>query len=161
MNTKLNKRKLEVRLSTEDLKKVTDVIKHGKSNVRVITRARILILSHHGKTNQEITNALECAPRMICNIRRRFLQETDILKAIADAYRSGQPKRVTATHEAYVTALACTNPPQGHNHWTLPELRKKLLHKYKKLKTISDERVRHILLKSELKPWLKKNVVHT
>ena len=156
MNTKLNKKKLEVVLSEANLEKLIHVVKHGRNNVRVITRARILILSHHGKTNLEIINALECAPRMICNVRRRFLQEADILKAVADADRSGQPKRVTPTHEAYVTALACTNPPKGHNHWTLPELKKKLLNKYKKLKTISDERIRHMLLKSELKPWLKK-----
>jgi Homeodomain-like domain len=158
---KLDKKKLVVKLSTEDLKTLLGVIKHGQNNVRVVTRARILLLSHQGKTNVEIVEALNCAPRMICNVRQRFLKEETILQAIADADRPGQPKKVEVKHEAYVQALACTNPPKGHNHWTLPELKKKLLSKYKKLETISDERIRHMLLKSALKPWLKKNVVHT
>ena len=161
MQTKLNKKKLEVNLSPEDSNKLMAVTKHGSNNVRVVTRARILILSHQGKTNSEIAESLNCAPRMICNVRQKYLTEKDILKAIADAERPGQPKKVKDVHEAYVVALACTNPPKGHNHWTLPELKKKLLIKYKKLRTISDERVRKMLLKSELKPWLKKNVVYT
>jgi hypothetical protein len=161
MITKLNKKKLEVKLSAENLQILLGVVKHGRNNVRVVTRARILILSDQGKTNSEIVEALGCAPRMICNVRQRFLKEKTVLLAIADADRPGQPKRVKSVHEAYVVALACTNPPKGHNHWTLPELKKKLLSKYKKLKTISDERVRRMLLKSTLKPWLKKNVVYT
>lgn len=158
---KLNKKKLEINLSLESLNILSSVIKHGKHNAREVTRARILILSHQNKTNNEIVEYLDCAPRMISNIRQKYIKEKDVLKAIGDSPRPGQPKKVTPKHEAYVIALACTNAPIGHNHWTLPELKKKLLSKYKKLKTISDERVRHILLNAELKPWREKNVVYT
>jgi hypothetical protein len=158
---KLNKKKLEVLLTPENLKILQKVIKHGRNNVRVVTRARILLLSHQGETNVNIVRALNCAPRMISNIRQKFLKEKDILQAISDAYRPGQPKKIKPKHEAYVIALACTNPPKGHNHWTLGELRKKLLHTYKKIQTVSDERIRHMLASTALKPWRKKNVVHT
>lgn len=161
MKKKLSKKKIEIVLNKEDILTLTKVIKHGSNNVRVITRARILLLSHEGKTNIHIVEALSCAPRMICNIRQRYIKEKSVLKAIADAPRPGQPKKIEAKHEIYVVAVACTKAPKGHNHWTLPELKKKLLIKYKKLKTVSDERVRQMLLASALKPWREKNVVYT
>lgn len=158
---KLSKKKLEVKLSKDDRYKLVNLVKYGKHPSRVIVRARILLLSDQSKTNSEIVEYLNCAPRMICDVRQKYLKEKDILVAIEDLPRPGQPKKVTPKHEAYVIALACTDAPKGHNHWTLPELKKKLLSKYKKLKTISDERVRHILLNAELKPWREKNVVYT
>lgn len=159
--TKLNKKKLEVNLSAEDRQKLILVVKSGKHNVRVITRARILLLSDSGKTNREIVEFLNCAPRMICDVRQKYLKEKNVLIAIEDLPRPGQPKKITLQHEAYVTATASTNAPKGHNHWTLPELKKQLLKRYRSLETVSEERIRQILLKNTLKPWLKKNVVYT
>jgi len=151
--------KIAVALSKEERLQLEAMTKHGTCHVRVVTRAKILILSHEGKTNVEIVAQLSCAPRMICNIRKRYAASTSVLEAIADAPRPGQPKKITPQHEAFVVATACTDAPEGHHHWTLPELRKALLKRYKKLRSISDERVRQILLASELKPWREKNVV--
>jgi transposase len=151
--------KVAVSLSSKDHQSLEDIIKHGNHNARVVTRARILLLSHEGKTNMEIVEALECAPRMICNVRRRYTECTEVLKAIHDAPRPGQPKKITPQHEAYVVATACTHAPVGHDHWTLPELRKALLKRYKTLQSVSDERIRQMLLAAALKPWREKNVV--
>jgi transposase len=153
--------KICVVLSAQDKKLLEDITKHGNHNVRMTNRARILLLSNEGKTNTEIVSALSCAPRMICNVRRRYSQCDSILDAIKDAPRPGQPRKITPRHEAFVIATACTDAPPGHNHWTLGELKKELLKRYKKLRSISDERIRHILIASALKPWREKNVVHT
>jgi transposase len=153
--------KIDIELTPTDIQTLNTVIKQGNHNVRIVTRARILLLSHAGMTNAEIVAALSCAPRMICTIRQRYKCDTSIMRTLADLPRSGQPRKITERHEAYVVATACTTAPQGHNHWTLPELKKALLKRYKTLKTVSDERIRHILLASELKPWREKNVVHS
>lgn len=158
---KSKREKICVVLSPQEEKSLDDITKHGNHNVRVVNRARILLLSHAGKTNSEIVSALSCAPRMICNLRLRYSQHDSVLEAIMDASRPGQPKKITPRHEAFVVATACTNAPPGHNHWTLGELRKALLKKYKKLQSVSDERIRHMLIASDLKPWREKNVVYT
>jgi hypothetical protein len=151
--------KIPVSLTASDVKSLEEITKHGNRNVRVVTRARILLLSHEGKTNPQIVGSLQCAPRMLCNVRKRYKECASVLEAIKDAPRPGQPRKITPRHEAFVIATACTDAPAGHNHWTLPELKKALLKRYKKLRSISDERIRRILLASELKPWREKNVV--
>ena len=151
--------KVVVSLTADEIRTLEDITKHGSHNVRVVTRARILLYSHEKKTNQQITVALGCASRMICNVRRRYQQRGSVVEAIHDAPRSGQPRKITPRHEAFVVATACTNAPKGHNHWTLPELKKKLLARYKKLQSVSDERIRQMLLPTALKPWREKNVV--
>ena len=159
MKNRKRRLKVDITLTRDEVSTLEGIIKHGNHNARVITRARILLLSHEKKTNTQIVESLECALRMICNVRRRYAESTSIPEAITDAPRPGQPKRITPRHEAFVIATACTDAPLGHDHWTLPELRKALLKRYKKLRSVSDERVRHILLASELKPWREKNVV--
>jgi len=156
---KIPQPKVDVSLTAEEHRFLNDITKYGNHNVRVVTRARILLLSHEGRTNVEIVGALGCAPRMICNIRRLYKGRSSIREAVNDAPRPGQPKKITPRHEAFVVATACTDAPEGHNHWTLPELKKALLKRYKKLKSVSDERIRRMLLASELKPWREKNVV--
>ena len=152
--------KISVVLSAADTQVLKEITTHGNHNVRVVNRARILLLSHAGKTNVEIVSALSCAPRMICDLRRRYKHCSSVLEAIHDAPRPGQPKKITPRHEAFVVATACTKAPPGHDHWTLPELRKALLKKYRKLRSVSDERIRRMLIASTLKPWREKNVVH-
>lgn len=155
----IRREKIIVSLTAEEVRALGEITKHGNHNVRVVTRARILLLSHEKKTNPQIVGALNCALRMICNVRRRYQTCHTALEAIKDAPRSGQPKKITPRHEAFVIATACTKAPPGHNHWTLPELRKALLARYKKLRSVSDERIRQMLLASALKPWREKNVV--
>ena len=161
MKTKKRERraKIVVSLTVDEVSALEDITKHGNHNVRVVTRARILLLSHEKKTNPQIVDALDCALRMICNVRRRYTQCDSVLEAIEDAPRPGQPRKITPRHEAFVVATACTEAPEGHNHWTLKELKKELLSKYKKLRSVSDERIRQMLLSAALKPWREKNVV--
>jgi transposase len=154
-------KKVIIALSTTEIGFLEGVVRKGVSPARTITRARILLLSHRGKSNTEIMEALGCSHDLISLVRKRYGERDSALSTIHDAPRSGQPKKITPRHEAFVVATACTDAPPGHNHWTLPELRKALLKRYKKLKTVSDERIRHMLLASELKPWREKNVVHS
>jgi len=158
MKRKKNPRreKIAVSLTTSDVQFLEEFTKRGDHNVRVVTRARILLLSHQGKTNHEIVDALACAPRIICNVRRRYKQRASATEAIKDAPRPGQPKKITPRHEAFVVATACTDAPPGHDHWTVSELKKTLLARYKRLRSVSEERVRQMLVAAALKPWREK-----
>ena len=155
-----NTQKISITLTDTEVAQLRKVIKSGTQNARTITRARILLLSHSGKTNTEIIDALGCAPRNVTDVRRRYTERGSIDAVLRDAPRPGQPKKVTLEHEAFVIATACTNAPEGHDHWTLDALKEKLLQTHYDLKSISPERIRQMLVQAKLKPWREKNVVH-
>lgn len=154
-----NTKKIHIALTPEEIHQLKHMLSRGTHPARTMVRARILLLSHHAKTNQEIVDALDCAPRSICDVRQRYTKHHSIDMAIHDAPRSGQPRKITPEHEAFVIATACTDAPDGHDHWTLPALREKLLATYDDLTSVSDERIRQMLIQATLKPWREKNVV--
>jgi transposase len=136
-----------------------DRVKSGTHKSRAVMRARILLLSAEGRTNADITQILGCATGTVNAVRKRY--RTRGLDAINDAARSGQPKKITAKHEAFVSATACTDAPPGHAHWTLGALKEKLLETHTDLKSVSHEWIRQMLIRAKLKPWREKNVVRS
>ena len=159
--TRRKPEKIVIRLSAKEVTILERLSKTGNAKAREITRARILLLSQRQKTNREIEEALSCSHDLINLVRWRYRERGTIDAAIHDLPRPGQPKKITADHEAFVIATACTEAPEGHNHWTLSALRNKLLETYDDLPCVSDERIRQILITSALKPWREKNVVHS
>ena len=57
--------------------------------------------------------------------------------------------------EAHLVAIACSDAPEGHTHWTLQLLAGKVV-AMGFAESISFETVRQVLKKTELKPWTKK-----
>lgn len=167
MNTEQKKAKLKrvrvaVTLTESEITSLKNITRSGTRKAREVTRARILLMSHQKKSNQEIMDALGCSPFAISSLRIRFVKRgKDVKATIIDAPRSGTPNIIFPEHEAFVVATACTDAPAGHAHWTLAALREELLKTYTALKHVSHERIRQILLKNALKPWREKNVVRT
>ena len=56
--------------------------------------------------------------------------------------------------EAHLIALACSDAPEGHEHWTLQLLADKVV-ELGLVETLSYETVRLKLKKNTLKPWRK------
>lgn len=130
-------------------------------NARAVIRARVLLLSHKRKTYEEIVHILGCSQGTIANVRKRYRERGSIEAALRDAPRPGSPRKITPEHEAFVVATACTRVPKGHDHWTLRALRQKVLQTYPKLKAVSHERIRQILLEANLKPWRHKGAARS
>lgn len=160
MKKKHNTRKVDVALKANEVVWLRKLVGAGKQNARTVTRARVLLLANEGKANREIVDALGVSPRSVTEARKRYDERGSAEAAVTDAPRSGQPRKITPKHEAFVIATACTDPPDGHDHWTLGALKEKLLAAHKKLSSVSHERIRHILMQADLKPWREKNVVH-
>jgi putative transposase len=157
--TNKEREKVAVALSSQEISILNRLVRRGTAKARAITRARILLLSHRGKTNGEIMDVLGCAQWTVTDVRKRYRDRGSLDAVIEDAPRSGQPKKITPAHEAFVAATACTEAPEGHDHWTLEALKEKLLETYDDLDSVSHERIRRILITAALKPWREKNVV--
>ncbi len=144
-------------LSAGERKKVRDVTRKGKQNARVIQRAQILLKSANGWKDKDIAANLETTTRTVENVRANFASG-GMERALYDAPRSGQPKKLDDKAEAHLVALACSDPPEGRDHWTLTLLQKQMV-KDKQVKSISDVCILRYLTTRNVKPWVEKNVV--
>ena len=148
-------------LSSGEVAALQRFITTGRHKSREIIRARILLLAYEDKSNAAIVRTVGCSAWTAREVRKRFIARGGWQSAVADAPKPGQPRKLTGQHEAFITATACTDPPPGHAHWTIPELKRALLEGYTEIRSISDETVRKVLLGAKLKPWREKNVVHS
>lgn len=122
------------------------IVESGEEKARKITRCRILLLADKGKTDQEISDALNVCLATIFNIRRRYCQG-GLERAISEEARSGQPPKFKGKTMAKITALACSKPPEGHAKWSLRLLADRVI-ELDIVETISHVSVRDILKKT-------------
>jgi len=154
-------KKHQVSLSDKELNELRSLVKKGKQSARTITRARILLLANSGKTDKNIRETLDLSQWTPQNVRRKY-NEGGVERALYDAQRPGQPRVTTAKEEAGIIAIACTEPDDGYGKWTLDLLAKKVGKRFKyRKKKLSRGTINNVLLKSDLKPWREKNVVHS
>lgn len=151
--------KYTIKLSNQEKNQLREITRKGKHSARVIKRAKALLMSESGLSDEVIANQLDTAKSTVERIRYRFW-EGGIKRAIYDAPRTGQPSKLNIKSEAHLIAIACSDPPEGRTHWTLELLQKRMI-KDKKVKTISTVAIWQRLKNRGIKPWLKKNVVHS
>lgn len=112
------KKKIEVGLKKEERDFLRDLIRKGKESTRKLTRARILLLREEGKNGVEIGAALGITSKTVESICRRYKAE-GLESALNERPRSGAPTKFNGKARAKITALACTNPPEGRSQWSL------------------------------------------
>lgn len=149
--------KQTVILTEEDTRFLKTYIKKGVHSARCILRAKILIRSNDGETDVSIARQEGCNRTTARDVRIRY-HKHGIDVALNDRPRPGQPSKLDAQAEAFLIATACSDAPEGSDHWTLELLRKKMIEK-KKVKNISTVALWHRLNKQGIKPWREKNVV--
>ncbi|MEK7079576.1 MAG: helix-turn-helix domain-containing protein [Patescibacteria group bacterium] len=147
-----------ITLSESQKLHLQNITNKGKHNVRVVKRAKILLNSARGRKDSQIAESVEVCKRTVEYVRARFAQG-GLERALYEAPRPGQPRKIDDKTEAYLIALACSTPPKGHAHWTLELLQKKL--RRNKKKNVSTVTIWQHLNDRDLKPWREKNVVHT
>ena len=71
-----------------------------------------------GGVPPRVAEALEVAEGTVFRIKRRFAEGglEGILKDLPQAHRY---RKLEDRGEAHLIALACSEPPEGHEHWTL------------------------------------------
>ena len=107
-----------VKLNEHERQYLQKIVESGNDKARKITRCRILLLADKGKTDQEISDALNVCLATIFNIRRRYHRE-GLEPSVNERARSGQPPKFNGKSMAKITAIACSKPPEGHAKWSL------------------------------------------
>ena len=126
--------KFAVRLSEEDRSQLEGLIRSGQRSARVINRARILLKTDEGWSASQVATALDTSPRTVFRTKRWYAEEG--LHGVlhdhpqANRYRKlddrGEAHPVSSTGQALI-ALACSDAPEGHDHWTLRLLADKVV----------------------------------
>lgn len=138
-------KKYVVDLNEHEKKRLEDLTTKGKSGARKIRRARILLLAEEGYLDEEIARALGAAVTTVERIRKRFVEE-GLEAALSERPRPGATRKLNGHQEAYLMALACSDPPQGKKRWSMQLLADRLV-EVGVVDEISDETVRRTLKK--------------
>jgi transposase len=144
----MHKERLE--LKDEERQKLHEIIRKGENKARVIGRARILLLSAAGRTDQQVADALQVGIATVERIRRRAVRE-GIEVALVDRPRPGSQPKLDARQRVQLVALACSDPPPGQKRWTIRLLMEEMI-KQKIVDSISFETVRRVLKKTMPNP---------
>lgn len=137
-----------VSLTAKERESLLALVRRGKSPVRKVMRAQLLLLADEGKADNDIQAALHTSLSTILRTRKRLVEE-GLAAALNEKPRSGAPCKLNGKQEAYLIALACSNPPVGRGRWTLQLLADKLV-ELDVVEEISDETVRLRLKKTKL-----------
>jgi len=139
-------KKYIVDLSSEEHEQLQNLVRRGQAGARRITRARILLQAHQGRTDQEIAQALAVGIRTVERTRERFVKEGLDAALTERARRGGRPK-LSGQEEAHLVALVCSAPPAGRARWSLRLLADKVV-EWGWCASISHETVRQTLKKT-------------
>lgn len=142
--------KHEVKLTPKERQKLLAIVSKGRNQAVVIRRAHILLKSDEGKTDREICDQLYIGEETVRRTRLRFGEE-GLEAALEDKPRPGNAAKLDEHQEAHLTALACTQPPDGRARWTLELLAQRLVTDGL-VEQIAPETVRLILKKNRLSP---------
>jgi transposase len=132
-----------VHLSDDDRTRLEQVISRGKTSARVITRARILLKAAEDRTDEEIVEAVGSSVPTVARVRRRFV-EGGVDGVLKDKPQKGRPRALSSKQAAHLIAIACSDAPDGHDHWPLRLLGQKLV-ELGYVESISPETVRQVL----------------
>ncbi len=134
-----------VHLSDDEQARLRQMLRGGSHKARTLTRVRILLHVHEGMRDKEIVTALGTSMSTVGRVRKQFA-ESGLHAALYEAPRPGGKRTLDGGQEAYLVALACSNPPAGRRAWTMQLLADKLV-TLAVVETISDETVRRTLKK--------------
>ena len=105
--------KYGVGLTPEQRDQLQHLIRAGKGSA-----LRILLKTDEGWTAPQVAEALDVAEGTVFRIKRRFA-EAGLEGVLKDRPQAHRYRKLDDRGEAHLIALACSEPPKGHEHWTL------------------------------------------
>lgn len=144
-------KKYIVRLSEEERKELTSLVKTGKAAAYKRQRAQILLKADAnrpdgGLQDKEIAQALDVGARTVERARQRLVEKGFQQVLEREPHRRRKAPRLDGEQEAHLVALSCSKPPEGRNRWTLKLLANQMV-ALDYVESVCPETVRKVLKK--------------
>lgn len=140
-------KKQHVQLSEDDRKRLQFLTSQGKLRARVYKRATALLELDRGKTFTSVAETVGTTYQTVSTWATKYKAEG--LECLLDKPRSGRPIKFDGAQRAKITALACSEPPEGYGQWNLRLLAEKVV-ELEYCASISHTQVSDILKKTNL-----------
>ena len=165
----------KIALTEKQLAELQQIIASKTSPLRLVQRARLIVLAFEGRDNRAISAKIDLQRKQVGLWRRRWQQSFDALVAVecresraalrrlieevlSDAPRSGSPGKFTAEQVTQVLATACEPPEKSGRpieEWTGRELADELRGR-RIVESISTSQVNRYLAEADLQPHRSK-----
>jgi len=109
-------KKQHVNLNDVDRNYLESLITKGKLTAKKFKRATALLELNRGKTYQAVAETLGVSHVTVSSLGKSYQKQG--IKCLEDAPRSGRPIVIDGKQRAKITALACSEAPEGHARWT-------------------------------------------
>jgi transposase len=143
-----------VTLKPEERLELQALVRGGTGSVRRLKRAQVLLAADGNCTDEGIACSVAVGTSTVYRTKQRFVEE-GLERALSEAPRSGPTRKLSASDEALLVAVACSDPPPGRARWTLDLLAGEMV-RLTAHQTLSGDTVGRRLAEMELKPWQEK-----
>lgn len=146
------KKKYIVALTAEERAALEKLTQTGKAPAYKMNHARVLLKADVNQTgggwiDAKISEALDLSVATIERVRQRFVEE-GLERALGrKVQQRRKSRRLDGEQEAHLVALACSEAPSGHGHWSLRLLAERMV-ELGYVESVSHETVRQTLKKT-------------
>lgn len=110
-------KKEHVKLSDEDRGYLEALLSKGTSTAKVYRRALALLELDRGKSYTAVSKTMKVTRETVSKLAAKYRNVK--LLALQDKPRSGRPVEIDGIQRAKITALACSDAPEGYGQWSL------------------------------------------
>ena len=146
--------KQHLTLTPDHLLYLTDLLGKGTLPVKVMKRATALLELNQGKTFGAVAQTLHLGYQTVSSWATKY--KTQQLGFLTDKPRSGRPLEIDGSQQAKLTALACSQAPDGRSQWSLRLLAEKAV-ELTYCEHLSHNQARLILKKTNYRPTSNAN----
>lgn len=143
-----------VTLTGDEREQLQKFVSGGKGAVRKVKRAQILLAADAKSTDEAIAINVGAGTATVYRIKQRFVEE-GLEQALSESPRPGGPRKLDASDESLLIAVACSKPPAGRAKWTMRLLADEMV-RLTTHDSLSGETIRRRMAEMPLKPWQEK-----
>jgi len=118
-------KKQHIQLTQADREYLETLIRKGQLTAKAYRRALGLLELDRGQTYTVVSKTLQVSIPTLSSWAAQYT--TKGLKMLSDEPRSGRPIQIDGEQRAKITALACSEPPEGYARWSLRLLADKVI----------------------------------
>ncbi len=143
--------KYGVKLKRAEREQLEEIIQSEAPRRRRVKHAKILLESDLGKSAAKVAYWVGVGHSTVERTRQRYV-EGGLGAALNDKPRPGGKPKLDGKQQAFVIALACSDAPDGQEHWSMQMLADKVVELGVVEKPVSHDTIRRVLKKASSSP---------